>query len=229
MVGEVDPAQEPDALLLLRQVEEELHHADPVVGEVALPVVDLAVAALPDPVVARFLRQLLPLEQLLVDADDEHLFVVGAVEDPDLAAGRKVLRVAPEVVVVELLGRGHLEAVHGDALRVDAAHHVTDRPVLAGGVERLEDDQHAVGPLGVEARLVLGEHADALREQLAALLLRFEALLVPGVEVLGERDLRVRLDLELLDELGDALLAYRCHLLPPSDGSQTLTQDRAIW
>ena len=68
-----------------------------------------------------------------------------------------------------------------------------------------------------------------LREQLAALLLRFEPLLVPGVEVLGERDLRVRLDLELLDELGDAFLAYGCHLLPPSDGSQTLTQDLAIW
>ena len=72
---------------------------------------------------------------------------------------RQPLRVAPEVVVVELLRRGDLEAVHGDALRVDAAHHVPDRPVLPRRVERLEDDENAVGALRVEARLILGQHA----------------------------------------------------------------------
>ena len=76
-------------------------------------------------------------------AHHEHLLVVGAVEDADLAPRRQALGVAPQVVVVELLGRGHLEAVHRHALRVDAAHHVADRAVLAGGVERLQHDEHA--------------------------------------------------------------------------------------
>ena len=40
-----------------------------------------------------------------MDADDEDLLVVGAVEDPDVAALRQPPRVAPQVVVVELLGR----------------------------------------------------------------------------------------------------------------------------
>ncbi len=48
VVGQVDPAQEPDPLLLLGEVEEQLHDPEAVVGQVALPVVDLAVAPLPD-------------------------------------------------------------------------------------------------------------------------------------------------------------------------------------
>ena len=59
--------------------EEQLHDAEAVVREVPLPVVDLAVASLPNVAAARRLRQLLPCEQRLVHADDEHLLVMGAV------------------------------------------------------------------------------------------------------------------------------------------------------
>ena len=47
--------------------------------------------------------------------------------------------------------------MHGDALRVHAAHHLPDRPVLAGGVQRLEHDQHAVSVLSREPLLVFGQ------------------------------------------------------------------------
>src|ERR1700722_8483701 len=57
----------------------------------------------------------------------EYLLVVRAVEDANLAAPWETLRVAPEEIVIELLSRGHLEAVHSDALRVHPAHHVADR------------------------------------------------------------------------------------------------------
>ena len=155
MVRQVDPPQQAAALLLLREVQEELDDAEAVLGQVALPVVDRAVAPLPDVPLVRRLGQLLALEVLGVDADDEHLLVVGSVEDADLAARRQAARVAPEKVVVELLGRRDLEAVDRDALRVDAAHHVADRPVLAGRVERLEDDEDAPGVLSGQPRLVL--------------------------------------------------------------------------
>ena len=95
-------------------------------------------------------------------AHDEHLFVVGAVEDADLAARRHPLRVAPQVVVVELFGRRDLEAVHGDALRVHAAHHVPDDAVLAGGVETLDDDEQGVRFLRGKTRLAVGEELHAV-------------------------------------------------------------------
>ena len=128
-----------------------------VLDEEALPVVDLAVAALPDVVAPRARRELLALEDLRVDAHDEDVLVVRPVEDRDLAARRQLLRVAPEVVVVELLRRRRPEAVDDDALRVHAAHHVPDRAVLAARVERLEHHEHAVGVLCGEPRLVVGE------------------------------------------------------------------------
>ena len=80
---------------------------------------------------------------------------MGAVEDPDLPTGGQPLGVAPQKVMVELLRRRHLETMHGDALRVHATHHVTDRPVLTRRVERLQDDQHAVGVLRREPGLIL--------------------------------------------------------------------------
>ena len=42
-------------------------------------------------------------------AHHEHLLVVGAIEDADLAAPGETLRVAPEEIVIELLGRGTLK------------------------------------------------------------------------------------------------------------------------
>jgi len=44
-----------------------------------------------------------------VDPDDQHLLVIRAVEDPDLAAGGQTPGVAPEEVVIQLLGRGTLK------------------------------------------------------------------------------------------------------------------------
>ena len=166
VVGQVDAPQEADALLLLGEVEEQLHDGEPVVGEVALPVVDVAVALLPDVPPARLPGQLLVLEDLGVHAHHEDLLVVGAVEDADLAAARQVGGEAPQVVVVELQGRGRLVGVHGDALRVHAAHDVADGAVLAGGVERLQHDDDAVGVLRRQPLLVLAQQLDALRQEL---------------------------------------------------------------
>ncbi len=91
-----------------------------------------------------------------------------------------------------------------DALRVDPAHDVADGAVLAGGVEGLEHDQHAVGVLGGETSLILGHQLDAALEELEAVLLLHEVGLVAWVEVLGQRHFRAGGDAERLDELRDA-------------------------
>ena len=61
-----------------------------------------------------------------------------------------------------------LERRDAAALRVDAREDVADRPVLAGGVEPLEDEEDAPLSLGVEALLQRRE----LLEQRGELLLR---------------------------------------------------------
>ena len=109
LLGLVDPGEEPAALLLLADVQEELDEAVALVGQVVLPVVDLAEAPVPDAAVLELGRDLLAREDLRVDPDDQDLLVVGAVEDADVAALRQLLRVAPQVVVVEVLGRGILK------------------------------------------------------------------------------------------------------------------------
>ena len=76
-----------------------------------------------------------------MDTDDEDLLVVRAVPDPDAAALGKCPEVTPEIVVVEFLARGRLEAPDFAALRVHTGHDVLDRRVLAGRVHRLEHDE----------------------------------------------------------------------------------------
>ena len=77
---------------------------------------------------------------------------------------RQALRCTPQKVVVQFLGRRLLEAEDLAALRIDAAHDVLDRPVLAGRVHRLQDDQHRVPVVRVEEVLGLGQVGQVLRE-----------------------------------------------------------------
>src|SRR5207302_8322104 len=108
-----------------------LHDADPVVVQVALPVVYLAKAPRPDVTRAALRRKVLGAEQLGMDPHDEHLLIVRAVVDADPAPRRQEALIAPEEVVVELFRGGLLEAVHLHSLGIDATRHVLDRAVLA--------------------------------------------------------------------------------------------------
>src|SRR4029450_11996955 len=99
----------------------------------------------------------------------DDVLVVGAVEDPDLTALRAGHVHAPEVVVCEL-GRGRLlERDDPAALWIDAREDALDRPVLAGGVEALQDEQQAALGLGVEPVVEQRELVDELRELFLAL------------------------------------------------------------
>ena len=124
-------------------------------------------------------------EQLGVDLHDQHVLVVRAVEDADPAPLGQAPHVPPEEVVVELLGRRLLEAEDLAALRVHAGHDVLDRPVLAGRVHRLEDDQHRVAVVGVEQVLGLGQVREVLVEDLPGPLL--QGVLAEFLHLLGLR------------------------------------------
>src|SRR3954468_11089155 len=99
---------------------------------------------------------------------------------------RQALLVAAEEVLIQLARGRDLEALDAYALRIDAAHDVADRAVLAGGVERLEHDHHAVRRLSGQALLKFCEERDAVVQQPDAVLLLLDARLERGVEVLRQ-------------------------------------------
>jgi hypothetical protein len=119
-------------------MEEVLEDDGAVLGEKLLEVRDVVVARLPQ----------LPGHEI-VDPHDEHVLIVRAIEDGELAEARRVAVHPPEEVVLALLGGRHAEGHDVHAARIEAAHHVLDRAVLARGVPALQHHHHAVH-LGAE-------------------------------------------------------------------------------
>src|SRR6202034_1139256 len=127
----VDAREEAPALLLLGEMQEELDDAGAVAVQVALESHDGLIALIPDGLSAAGIRQSFPAQDLGVHAHDEHLLVVRAVEDSDLAALGQIARGTPEEVVLEFGGARMLEAEHIATLRIHTRHYVRDDPVLA--------------------------------------------------------------------------------------------------
>ena len=62
-------------------------------------------------------------------------------------------RVAPQKIMVQLLGAGMLEAEHLATLWIDTGHKVPDGAVLPGGIHRLKNEQHSIAIRRVEKLL----------------------------------------------------------------------------
>ncbi len=80
--------REPRELFLLADMQEEFDDMRAVLGEPGLEIANLAIA--------RFVSILV---DQLVDAGDQHLFVMRPVEDADLPISRRFLMDAPEKVM----------------------------------------------------------------------------------------------------------------------------------
>ena len=163
-------------------MQEELADDHAVAGQIPLEGVDVLEALPPDLGGDERRREPLPGEHLGMHPDDEHLLVVGAVEDADPAALGQATRRAPHEVVVELLVGGRLERVHLGPLRVHPRHDVLDRAVLPGGVHALEDQEQRPAILRVELLLELAEGLDLPIETLACLVLGRDAPRVRGID-----------------------------------------------
>ena len=86
--------------------------------------------------------------------DDQHLLVIGSVEDADPPAFRQIARGAPEKIVFQFGGAGMFEAEHLAALRVDPGHHVPDGAVFSRRIHRLKDQQDGMAVGRVEKLLL---------------------------------------------------------------------------
>ncbi len=146
LLGIVETLLQPPALLVPRDMQEDLDDTGSLVREHLLERTDVLVAALPH-----------TLLHELAHADGDHVLIVRAVEDHDLAARRAEVVDPPEVVVRKLRGGRRLERLDAAALRIDSGEDGSDRAVLARGVHALEDEQHGAGRLGEEPQMQLAE------------------------------------------------------------------------
>ena len=133
LVRAVDAVLQPRPLLLLRDVEEQLHDVRAFVGEHPFEVDDVAEASPP----SRGRHELL-------DAHDDDVFVVTAVEDPDHPVGRTAVVDPPEVVVGPLLIRRDPERAHVHTRRIESGEQRPDDAVLAARIHRLQHHEHGV-------------------------------------------------------------------------------------
>jgi hypothetical protein len=111
------------------------------------------------------------MQNFRVHAGDQHLFVIGAVEDADPSALRQLAGGTPEKVVLQFCRGRVLEAEYLAALRVDPGHHVLDGAILSGRVHRLEDQQHGIAVGRVMELLERAELRHVVFEQFLVVLL----------------------------------------------------------
>ena len=93
----------------------------------------------------------------LLDANDEHILVVRAVEDADAALARGGGVDPPQEVVAELLLGRHAERRHPRPLRVEGGPDLANQAVLAAPIQCLEHDEQRLAGLGPQLLLEVGE------------------------------------------------------------------------
>src|SRR5271154_149579 len=88
-------------------------------------------------------------ERLGMHAHYQHLFIIRAIENPDVAALGQMSRRAPQEIMLQFRTRRRLKRVDLAALWVHSRHDVLNRAVFTSSIHRLEDQQHRPTTLGI--------------------------------------------------------------------------------
>src|ERR1700719_4033102 len=107
-------------------MQKELEHRDAVAREVALESIDIFEAFLPDMFRYKFVGQFFVLQNLRVDTDNQHLFIIGAVENTDLSSTGQAAHGSPQEIVLYFFGCRRFERPDIYALRIYTGHYVFD-------------------------------------------------------------------------------------------------------
>src|SRR5215471_2444980 len=135
----VQTRQKTFLLLFFGDVEEKLANDGSVTGQVFLKRSDVVKSFFPYVLGHERFGNSLVLQQIGMDAHDQHFFIIRAVENADMAALRKTHGGSPEKIVLQFLERWLLEGKYLTALRIDSRHNVLDGAVLSGSIQCLED------------------------------------------------------------------------------------------
>ena len=138
-------------------------------GQHRFEVVDLRVALFPDGGRHQFMH-----------ARDQHVFVLGPVENSDGPFGRHGGMNPPQEIVIQFLSARLFEGCHGAALRIDAGHDVFDGAVFPRRVHSLQNDQQRALVFGVEQIVQRGELLHMSRKRLRSMVLRDSVGIVSG-------------------------------------------------
>ena len=95
-------------------------------------------------IVAWRVHERLGAQKFGVYAEDQHLLVIGPVEDADPPPFRQIARGPPQKIVLQFNTAGMFEAEYLATLGVHAGHHVSDRTVFSSCIHRLENQQDRV-------------------------------------------------------------------------------------
>src|SRR5664279_1296113 len=126
-------------------MQEKLDDPGSIMVQMPFQIGNRPVALLPEVLcLQRLARQPFAAKNLRLYTHDQHLFVVGAVEDADLSPFGQAAGGPPEEIMLQFLGTWMLEAEHLTALRIYAGHHVLDGAVLARRVHGLENQQQGM-------------------------------------------------------------------------------------
>ena len=90
-----------------------------------------------------------------VHTGHEHILIIRAVKNDDVPSLRRFLVDAPQIIVIELQRRGHLEVFHIKAVGVDAGQRPAHGAVLSAAVHPLKHDQKGILFRGIELFLQL--------------------------------------------------------------------------
>src|SRR5437868_14022623 len=85
--------------------------------QVLLEIADVFETLFPNLFAYEFWRQFLFCQEFGMHPDDEHFFIITAVKNSDLTPVRQAFHAAPEVIVIQIIGRGRFERIHLAALR----------------------------------------------------------------------------------------------------------------
>src|SRR3981081_2736072 len=100
---------------------------------------------------------MLSCQDFRMNPGDEYFFVMRAIKYADSTPFRNMNRCAPKIVMIEFFSRGAFKTGDLASLRIHTGHHVFDRAIFPGGVERLEYDEERVSIIGVKDILLLGK------------------------------------------------------------------------
>src|SRR5512137_2968211 len=107
-------------------MEEKLQDKGAVLDKVSLKCIDIVVTCFPEFIAPLPWRKLLFVKNLRVHFDHENIFIIGAVEETDLAACRKGTGIPPEEIVIRLFFSWYFKTGDPASLGIDPGHYVLD-------------------------------------------------------------------------------------------------------
>jgi hypothetical protein len=173
LVRLINVLEKPLPLFVLRKVEEELEDLGSVTVEMFLQVLEETIPFLPDGLLIQ-VRKPLAAENLRMHANDEHLLIIGTIEDADPPAFGKFSRCPPEKIMFQFAGARLFETEDLTPLRIDSGHDVPYGAVFAGSIYPLKNQQQRIAVGCVVKLLQRAQLADVLLQECFTLRLRLQ-------------------------------------------------------